>query len=257
MAIRMAFFDIDGTILPFGADELSHGVRSALQALQKKGIAVFAATGRPPYLVPHFSGLQWDGLICFNGGYCRDGGRVVFQKPIEKEDVRRVTDNARAMGLPVNLAAGDRMGCNFHQPELDEFIGFARRAAEVPADFDSLMQEDIFQIMVAVRPDQEEALFRGTTGVKAERWWPKAIDVGPVGCTKAEGVRRILEGRGLGPENCIAFGDGGNDRPMIRYAGIGVAMGNAADEVKADADYVTGDAAQDGVAQALAHFGIV
>ncbi|MBQ8129614.1 MAG: Cof-type HAD-IIB family hydrolase [Clostridia bacterium] len=257
MAIRLAFFDIDGTLLPFGAEELSPGVRAALQALRRRGIGVFAATGRPPYLVPRFRGLNWDGLICFNGGYCRDGDRVVFARPIEKEDVRRVTANAKAMGLPVNLAAGDRMGCNFHQPELDEFIGFARRPAEVPEDFDGLMEEDIFQIMVAVRRDQEERLFRGTKGVKAERWWPKAIDVVPSACSKAEGVRRILEGRSLQAEDCIAFGDGGNDVDMIRCAGIGVAMGNARDDVKAAADYVTLDAAQDGVAVALVHLGLV
>ena len=256
MAIRLAFFDIDGTLLPFGAEELSPGVRAALQALRRRGIGVFAATGRPPYLVPTFRGVRWDGLVCFNGSYCRDGDRVVYTRPLPPADVARVTANAKAMGLPVNLAAGSRMGCNFHQPELDEFIAFARREAEVPADFDALMKEEIFQMMVAVRPEQEAALFAGTAGVKAERWWPKAIDVGPSACSKAEGVRRILEGRGLQAEDCIAFGDGGNDVDMIRCAGIGVAMGNARDEVKEAADYVTGDAAEDGVASALSHFGL-
>ena len=139
MAIRLAFFDIDGTLLPFGAEELSPGVRAALQALRRRGIGVFAATGRPPYLVPTFRGVRWDGLVCFNGSYCRDGDRVVYTRPLPPADVARVTANAKAMGLPVNLAAGSRMGCNFHQPELDEFIAFARREAEVPADFDALM----------------------------------------------------------------------------------------------------------------------
>ena len=55
----------------------------------------------------------------------------------------------------------------------------------------------------------------------------------------------------------MAFGDGGNDMAMLRFAGIGVAMGNANDEVKAVADYVTDGVDHDGVMNALRHFGIL
>ena len=62
---------------------------------------------------------------------------------------------------------------------------------------------------------------------------------------------------GLTREQCIAFGDGGNDVTMLEYAGIGVAMGNACDAAKAAADYVTDDITADGLAKALAHFGLI
>lgn len=58
-------------------------------------------------------------------------------------------------------------------------------------------------------------------------------------------------------EQSIAFGDGGNDVTMLEYAGIGVAMGNACDAAKAAADYVTDDITADGLAKALAHFGLI
>jgi hydroxymethylpyrimidine pyrophosphatase-like HAD family hydrolase len=55
----------------------------------------------------------------------------------------------------------------------------------------------------------------------------------------------------------MAFGDGGNDIPLIEYAGTGVAMGNATDDVKAAADYVTGTVGEDGVITALRHFSVI
>ena len=62
---------------------------------------------------------------------------------------------------------------------------------------------------------------------------------------------------GLNPQQTIAFGDGGNDTTMIREAGIGVAMGNAIDELKEMADYVTTSVDDDGILNALKHFGLI
>ena len=62
---------------------------------------------------------------------------------------------------------------------------------------------------------------------------------------------------GFNPRHTIAFGDGGNDTSMIRAAGIGVAMGNALDSLKAEADYITTSVDEDGVMNALRHFGII
>ena len=55
----------------------------------------------------------------------------------------------------------------------------------------------------------------------------------------------------------MAFGDGGNDLPMVRDAAVGVAMGNACDELKAVADYITSSVDEDGVSRALEHFGLI
>lgn len=56
---------------------------------------------------------------------------------------------------------------------------------------------------------------------------------------------------------CIAFGDGGNDIPMLRATGIGIAMGSASDLVKSHADYVTNDVDENGIYNALVHFGVI
>ena len=256
MDIRIAFFDMDGTLLPVGAEGgFSPRLTRALSELQKKGVALFAASGRPPFFIPAPEGVAWDGMICFNGAYCLDGGRVVNAVPIPRETAERVVENAGAMGLPVNIETPARMGRNFFHPDLDAFMG-AVSATAANDRFQELLGEEIYQLMAPVRADQEAALFAGTAGIKAERWWDRATDIVPVGCSKADGMRRILEARGLAPENAIAFGDGGNDAEMIALAGVGVAMGNALEAVRRRADYVTCACEEDGVAEALRHFGL-
>ena len=257
MDIRIAFFDIDGTLLPVGEKNgFSPRVTQALKKLQRRGVALFAASGRPPFFIPSPDGIIWDGLICFNGSYCVDGGKPVFSFPIPRRTVEKVIMNASAMGLPVNIETANRMGANFDHPALDVFLGDAKRYMRNDL-FEALLSDEIIQLMVPIRADQEQELFSGVTGIKADRWSDIATDVVPIGSSKAEGMRRILESRGLTREQCIAFGDGGNDKSMITYAGLGIAMENAPDDVKREADYVTNSCQEDGVATALEHFGLI
>jgi len=83
---------------------------------------------------------------------------------------------------------------------------------------------------------------------------PDYLEVVPKGCSKSDGIRRVIESAGIRREDVLAVGDSANDLDMLRYAGIGAAMGNASDEVKAAADWVTGTLAQHGAAQALLRF---
>lgn len=94
-------------------------------------------------------------------------------------------------------------------------------------------------------------------GCEATRWNPLFTDIVPRGGSKQVGMEKLLAHFGIRREECMAFGDGGNDIPMLRYAGIGVAMGNAREEVKAAADYVTSSVDEDGIAMALRHFGLL
>ena len=82
------------------------------------------------------------------------------------------------------------------------------------------------------------------------------LEVIPSQINKGQGIRSICSVLGIGPEQVMAFGDAENDIPMLRVAGIGVAMGNAADVVKAAADYVTRSNNEDGVAAALEAFSV-
>lgn len=89
------------------------------------------------------------------------------------------------------------------------------------------------------------------------RWHPEFTDITANGADKGKGIVAIARHDGLDISQTIAFGDGGNDTSMILQAGIGIAMGNAIDELKHQADYVTTSVDDDGVLNALRYYGIV
>ena len=83
------------------------------------------------------------------------------------------------------------------------------------------------------------------------------MDIIPADGGKGNAIERILERYGLSREDAIAFGDGDNDIDMLRYAHIGVAMGNAGEHVKTHADYVTACVDDDGIYKALKVYGLL
>ena len=89
------------------------------------------------------------------------------------------------------------------------------------------------------------------------RWHPEFTDITARGADKGQALRLMAQHEGFDVAHTIAFGDGGNDATMVREAGIGVAMGNAIEDLKRDADYVTTSVDDDGVALALRHFGVI
>ena len=74
---------------------------------------------------------------------------------------------------------------------------------------------------------------------------------------KVTGIRKMLEIHGISGEEMVAFGDGENDIEMLSFAGVGVAMGNAEEPVKAVADFVTADIDDDGIEKALKHYNLI
>ena len=107
---------------------------------------------------------------------------------------------------------------------------------------------------------KEEELAAGDRffpGLEVMRWHPAFVDVIAPGGGKDRGMDAVLDHFGFDLSESMAFGDGENDLPMLRHAHIGVAMGNADDLVKSQADYVTGTVDEDGIVTALEHFGIL
>ncbi len=89
------------------------------------------------------------------------------------------------------------------------------------------------------------------------RWHPQFSDLVNADNSKATGIDSILHHYGIDRNECIGFGDGGNDIEMLDFCGIGVAMGNADDNVKAHADYVTTSVDDEGIANALRQLHII
>ncbi len=111
--------------------------------------------------------------------------------------------------------------------------------------------------MPFVGQEPGEALMRELHHSRSTRWNPIFMDVVPEGGSKRVGIEAVLRAYGLDRNETMAFGDGQNDIEMLRHAAVGVAMGNAAEEVRRAADYVTASVDDDGVALALRHFGLI
>lgn len=257
--IKIAFFDIDGTILPFGKKDLSDAVKDALHQLQNNGIRIFVATGRPAYYVQDFPGIQWDGMLCFNGAYCIDQDGIIFSSPIPHEDVMKVSDNFKRLNTPYAIATGSECITSSYDETLEEYFRFSKHTCIIPEKeiFEKKMQEDVYEMMAALPVEKEKEVLEGTKSCAITRWWDKAFDLGPLSATKALGMKHILDHYHLKREQSISFGDGGNDVSMLEYAGIGVAMGNALNDVKKRADYVAEPCEKDGVVSALKHFNLI
>jgi Cof subfamily protein (haloacid dehalogenase superfamily) len=116
------------------------------------------------------------------------------------------------------------------------------------------LEREVYQVIVLLTPAQEHLLLNCANHLTTTRWHPGFLDAMPPNGGKDTGIGKVLEHLGLTPEQAMAFGDGENDISMLEYAGIGVAMGNSSDKVKASADYVTSTVDEDGIARAVEHF---
>ena len=115
----------------------------------------------------------------------------------------------------------------------------------------------IYQAVTFLDRDHEHLLLDRAPHLKTTRWHPNFLDVIPPTGGKDRGLDAILEHFGIPLDECMAFGDGENDLSMLVHAGIGVAMGSASDAVKEQADYTAPTVDEDGIVQALRHFGVL
>ena len=151
---------------------------------------------------------------------------------------------------------------------MGELIGQIRTLKRVGAfhrlgeDIDILMEGIVVGIMAdgpnlqALRLVVEQAL--GTRGrvhlLMNKNYQGYILEILQAGVSKWQALQQLAAQQGIVPEEIIAVGDDHNDLEMIRYAGLGIAMGNAVPEVKAAADAVTGSNAENGLVQALERF---
>lgn len=245
--IKIAFFDIDGTMIDMNSRKITDKMLETLTRLKENGIMICVATGRPPAILPRFPGVDFDAYLTFNASYCYTKDEVIFRNPIPPADVQTVISNAAKIGRPLALAGVSRMGANGSDADLEEYFSISGHNLVIADDFDQLSREEIFQIMIGCRREEYSAILKNAAGAKITAWWSRAADVISTTGSKGYGIEKVLEYYHLSRNQAIAFGDGANDIEMLQTAGLGVAMGNASADVKAAADDICGLAAEDGI----------
>ena len=261
--IKALFFDIDGTLVPFGAQEPSAEVIEVLASVRRKGIKVFIATGRHISWIDNLGALETDGFVTANGSLCLEADKktVIYKHCIPSDDMDRMIDVAAVSDMPI-VAIPDDGGIIINKE--DENVARIKEMLNMPyvrtAPLDTIRGKEIVQLMAfgSEQARVHSGLFdKVLLGCEATSWNPYFCDIIPKGSDKSVGIDCMLERHGLLLCQTMAFGDGGNDMGMLRHANIGIAMGNAEEQVKSIADYVTTAVDDHGVVNALRHFGLL
>lgn len=254
--IKAAFFDIDGTLLSFKTHRLSEGTIRAFSILKEKGIKTFISTGRPRQIIPQMP-VEFDGYITMNGGYCFVGDKVLFSNPIPVELSDRYVRYADEHQITTFCFMPDAICINRYDPILEALKD--QLDLELPPIWtpEQMMGREVCQFIVIQPEEKDKALLDMLPGCRLPRWHPAFSDLIQGENSKAVGMQKIMDYYGIDRKETIAFGDGGNDIEMLQFAGIGVAMGNASDEVKRISDFVTTDVDHEGIEYALKYYDII
>ena len=266
--IKAAFFDIDGTLLSFTTHRVSPGTVRAFDRLHRAGVRTFLSTGRPDVLIPEMP-VSFEAKITMNGGLVfvgdhlgANGGQkkptqTLLSNPIPDAELQAWLDLAKNKHLCTMVFTEDNMFLT--QPnevglKLRNQLEFEMPRLRPNAD---LMDEDIYQFIAMIPESMDAEVLAMLPHSRLPRWHPAFSDLVPADSSKAVGMEKVLSHLGMRREESIAFGDGGNDIEMLDYAGIGVAMGNASDNVKAHADHVTSDVDHEGILTALETLNVI
>ena len=124
--IKIAFFDIDGTLIDMEKKQITPVTLEVLRRLQANGIRICLATGRSPMVVPHFEGVAFDATLTYIGSYCyTKTGETIFSNPIPAPDLALIIRNATAIARPLCLATNSRLACNGCDKDLADYFAIA------------------------------------------------------------------------------------------------------------------------------------
>lgn len=259
--IKALFFDIDGTLVSFQTHRIPQSTVDALTQAKQNGVRVYISTGRPKMIITNLGQIEHliDGYITTNGARCFVGDHTVCQHPISKADVDKVIAASTRDGYPVIVVGEKHLAILNLTPIVEEIFvkGLGVDSLDFQSDMEDLKGEDVLQLTPFCSAEQEAELMPTLDNCTSGRWHPAFTDITAGDADKGKGLQAMASYLGLDIDETMAFGDGGNDITIIEKAGVGVAMGNAGDNVKAVADYVTTSVAEDGVKNALRHFGVI
>lgn len=255
------FFDIDGTLVSFKTHEIPASTIFALTQAKANGHRVFISTGRPPLIITNLGAIEHliDGYVTINGALCFVDSEVIRCRDIPKKDVLTVVKDAQEKNYGLIVVGEKDVAVLDPQREVDGvFRGeIAVENLDQAKPLDVVLKQKILQLTPFFPEDYEHDLMQRIPSCTSGRWHPAFTDITAKGADKGEGILAMAAHLGLNPQYTIGFGDGGNDSSMIKAAGIGIAMGNALDSLKREADYTTTTVDNDGVLNALRHYGLI
>ncbi|MBV1781137.1 Cof-type HAD-IIB family hydrolase [Paeniglutamicibacter sp. ABSL32-1] len=256
---HMICLDVDGTLVNH-VGEMSPAVKDSARAIVAAGHEVVISTGRSlgaTLPVIQMLGIENGYAVCCNGGVTvridtalEDGYEVIERKTFDPAPAL----HALLKALPTAKYALEDDAGQFLSTERFEDASFG--VVATPVTLDKMLEATAVRLVVfstdATAEEFGEAVGTlGLAGVTYSVGWTAWLDIAAEGVTKASGLEALRTGLGFDIEQTIAVGDGRNDIEMLSWAGRGVAMGQAPDEVKAAADEIAAGVDDDGLATVL------
>lgn len=251
MKYKLLVLDLDGT-LTNSKKKITPFTCATLMEAQQQGLRIVLASGRPTYgIIPLAKQLEMDKyggfILSFNGGKIIDytTNEVLFSQTLDPEIVPILYKHAWNSGLAILSYNGKHILTENAEDKYVKYESFLTKMKIKETDnFLRDLHQPADKCMIVGEPEDlvplEEKL-RQEVGRKIGVYRSEAfyLELVPKGIDKAASLARLLERLAITPEEIVAVGDGYNDVSMIRFAGLGVAMANAHEPVKANANYVT------------------
>lgn len=263
MNYKLIAMDLDGTLVN-NDKVITPRTRDALMDAQKQGVRLALASARPsPGLHKERDALRMQEhggiLISYNGGriVSAETGSVLFESTMTLEQAKWALKKLEGMPVVPIIDDGERFYVTDHTAfmveyecwnngmewtevdNLSEFLTFA--PVKILLAIQPELLPDVQAQIAAFLPDELSV-------VQTAAFY---LEIIPRRINKGQGIIDVCRALNISPAEVIAFGDAANDIPMLRAAGMGVAMGNAAESVKAEADCVTLSCNDDGIAAVI------
>lgn len=268
-AVKILAFDLDYTLLD-SKKQVSARTRETLKRAARKGYTLVVATGRGlstvPQMVLEIEGFTY--IVTANGARVTElsTGRCVHAELLGEEDIKPALPFIEDPDIMREVFFDNRVYTDRHcladlprygvtDPANQNYILTTREPVDdtvsvIHSTFGRLENVNIF-IGEPEKHARYLAELRKIPTINVVTSFKSNIEIGSSRASKGKGLTALAASFGLGPEAVMAFGDSNNDLSMIQDAGVGVAMANASEEIKAAADYITAGCDEDGVAQAL------
>lgn len=262
MNYKMIVLDLDDTLLR-DDHTISPRTKKALMDAQEAGIKVVLASGRPTFAMTHIAKeleLEKYGsfILSFNGAKITNCAteEILFSSTLTPETVHELYEISKQEGVWIHTYVGD----DIVTPASNKYTDIEGEITGMPiveaANFVEAIQEPVVKVLMVDDPEKLIALegklqpqLEGELNVVRSK--PYFLEFTESGVDKGTSLHHLIQKLGIKQEEVIAIGDSYNDQAMIEFAGLGVAMGNAPDDIKAIADHVTDTNMEDGVAKVV------
>lgn len=264
---KMIVLDLDGT-LTNSKKVITPKTKEALIQAQKKGVRIVLASGRPTYGIKSLAEVlclnQHHGyILAFNGGKIIDcsNNETLFEQTLSPELVPTLYNSAMKGGMQILTYQGKGIAATSTE---DKYVKEEAFINKLPITlYSNFLEQIVYPInkcLIVGDPtplhEVEIQLAKTLEGkMSVYRSADYFLECVPLNVDKAQSLAKLLKLTGIKREEIIACGDGYNDLSMICFAGLGVAMANANEDIRIQADYVTlASNEKDGVAEIVEKF---